>query len=787
MSFATIVDEYKPREEHLDFLADLLGKGAPLDTGAVDLLLAKNVITSDIAKELVSDDKKKDEVVSALDRHVLTIEGYLAKCAADGMYARLANDKDIGKDIDGLYNIKIDHWKPEYPAEFDEDFVKFILSHAIRFCDLKAYYPFFLYVQQARQWLEQEVPDLDRMSYYDRVDYWLDEYNRVQQNTYYAIERYGWYKEDHLPNGEGKFLCNMAHIFLLFLLDTGRSAYIGKPRQIASTTLLMLAANFKTIGKRNHFTKLIACDLETTEEIFEDKFKYGMGRIPLALRPTGRGILNDRDNLYRVAFKPSSAKGERKAITSKFNIVAPKESAINGGAPAVVFVDEAPFLSIFGGMVKEAWPTWLSTDSKGRLTINRQLFAWGTGGRSAKGGGDFEKEHRALFDAWQAGNYSLGIVPVFLDWTCRPNITEEVYNEQRLKYTSNTSLDDVKQLENLIQFRQHYPSNLDDMYSVSENTLVSGSFIIQNQDKINRLPRHMRPAFGHFELVYDESKTNPVGSKLKHPVKSVIWVPAAEGVVDAPCCMFIDKKPSWKHRMYQGTDPIEKDTGTSKHASVIWDEHFKTIACAVNYRTNNSYDVYTQSIAMGMYYANHGEDFCPELIENNIAKIYFEWKQGHEWRGTKSIVSNKMLPSFLHGGNDPLGINTKQQRKKHLVDLGTNMTMEHGRNIYHPVYWTQLRHFVPKTTTSGAVTWSVDDWKTNNDDILIASWLAYVCRMAYSFRMPEDTVDSEIGLPKEKQNRTKYKYVFDRQTMRTTLVEVPLKRHGKKAKDRTAG
>lgn len=754
--FKAIREAYEPKPEHLSFLTDFMHRGAPLDSGAVDLLLQKEVITEEIAGQLRDVKVEKAKAVNALDRYVLTIDQYLERCLKAGYYQAWAS-KDIQQD----------DWKTESPGMFPPEYVSFIMSHATRFCDLIAYEPFFLYIEQAKRWMEDEDVDTSSMDFHARVAYWSKEQDRCRQNTYYAIEKYGWYKEASLPNGEGKFVCNLAHVFILYLLDDGRSAYIGKPRQIASTTLLMLAAAFKTSLKKNHFVKLIACDLSTTEEIFEDKFKYGYGRLPGGMRAK---VINDSDSDFRVTFNSAAGKGAKKVITSKFGIVAPKESAINGGAPPIVFVDEAPFLSIFSGMVAEAWPTMLTTDIHGNLTLKRQLFAWGTGGRSAKGGGDFEREHRALFEAWFNGNYSMGIVPVFLDWTCRPNITEKIYTEQRLRYTSTTTASEQDQHEKLIMFRQHYPSTLDDMYSVSDVTLVPASYIIKNQDKINTVAHHLRPVRGKFLLNYDLSKESPAGSQLKHPVLSVEFVRGEDHDMSLPVEMFIDRKPTWKYRMYQGTDPIEADEGKSKHASSIWDELFYTIACTVNMRTNDPYDSYIQSIAMGMYYANHGEKYCPELAENNVAKLYVEWKSGHEWLGSSSLTFNKQLPSFLQGGGTLIGFNNKQARKSHLKDIGKEMTMSHGRNIYHPTYWSQLRHFVPTVTKSGNITWAVDDYKKQNDDILIASWLAYVNRMAHAHRMPVDM--SASATANAAPTRQKYKYVFDRATRTTRLVEV---------------
>lgn len=759
MSFEGVKEQPRARNAHIAFLSEMHRRGAPLQLEEIALLREHNALPQETAAGVLDAAAKKVEI-GALDRFVLTKDLYEERCRAKGFH-------DAWKDRD----IEKEHWKCENPADFSPEYARWINSHFRRFCDLEAFEPFWLYKQQGDRWLAEPVPDLSTMDLYERMAFWREEFRRVSTNSYYAIERYGWYKESSLDGGEGKFVCNMAHIFLLYLIDDGRSAYIGKGRQMASTTLLMLIAAIKMIVRRNMHVKLIACDLDTTEDIFEDKLKYGFGRLEKWMKPK---VINDSGKLFRVAFNANAAKGSRKTYTSKLNIVAPKVSAINGGAPDIIFIDEAVFLDFFHEMMKEGRPV-LFTTVNGKLVMRRQLLAWGTGGRSAKGGGSFEREHRGTFAKWAAGNFSEGIIPVFLDWTCRPNITEEHYLKELEAYKTGEKegYSEQSMEERITQFRQHYPSSLDDMYSIGTDTLVPTHIIIRNSDKITALPEHLRPQYGYFDAIEDKSITFPPECIMRHPVKEVQFVPMGPHEISAPVCKFMDPYPNWKDRTYQYTDPISAHQGLSRHASAIWDAHFRTVSCIVNWRTTDPYEAWKQSKLMGMYYRNHGQVYCPELIENNIGTAYIQWLQGMEWKATRSLVTNFMLPDYLQGGPDPVGIDTKAGRKREVVQLGKAMILAHGMNIFIPEFWSQLRYFTGKTNNAGDTSYQVDNRRQHQDDVVDAVFGSYVCRLSFNSRIPEQV---DAAKAEEHHQKPQYRLVFDPITRTNRFVPVRQKR-----------
>ena len=127
--------------------------------------------------------------------------------------------------------------------------------------------------------------------------------------------------------------------------------------------------------------------------------------------------------------------------------------------------------------------------------------------------------------------------------------------------------------------------------------------------------------------------------------------------------------------------------------------------------------------------------------------------------------------------DEAIGIDTKAQRKYEVVRIGTNYTMSHGQNNYFPQYWSQVRFFNPTTTKTGKTTWSVDDRRKHQDDILDATWFAYICRMSYHLRMPTK-VDDQAELARSSKPKFERRIV-DYNTGRSALVPVNPHRNGK--------
>lgn len=722
-AFAQVTEQYRPRTSHVEFLKAMEAKGAPLAPDEVDILVDAGLIRKEDAKAR-KEMSAEVMVFADLDRYVLDTSMYLQRCA------------DAGMDLPD--EITKEDWDCREPAEFDKEFVAFILSHYKRFCDLKAYRPLYAYITQCERWLAGEVPDLSRMDPWERFQWIRGEDYRYGQNSMYALCRQLKYKDPTEPEGKGTYKPTLAMYFICFLIDQRRGLIIGKGRQIFSTTTITGIAALRTARNPNYFTKFIACDGDTTNEIMEDKLKFAYSEFQPWVRAK---IINDPDGALRVTFRPSAGKGVKKAATSKVAVSVPKASAINGGSPDFIPIDEAPFLKgeLFQDMLKEGRPA-LFKPIDGKLLMRRQLLAWGTGGRSIEGGGSFEKYHRMLFDQWIAGDYSEGFVPIFLDWTCRAGATVEFYREELARVMSiqpGMGATEMDRDKAIVQFRQTMPSSLDDMYAVNTDTLVSSSFIIAGQDRCERLPANMRGQWGRFHPIFDHAQKMPPDSFFPFKVSGVEWVPAPDGEVNAPVFMWMRPQKGWTGRYFQGTDPITHATGLSMHASAIWDAHYRTIPCIVNTRTHDPYDAYAQSKLMGMYYANNGEQFCPELIENNIGKTYVKWVCGPEWGALQSMLTNRRLMDILQGGGEDIGWDSKGTRKGVMVTaIGKNMLLSHGKNIYIPVLWSQLRFFVGVQGSGGNILWGVDDRKKHQDDVIDAAFMAYACRMSFQHVQP---------------------------------------------------
>lgn len=714
---------FRPRKSHLAFLQTMHGMGAELPVEDLVLLRDEGVLSSSVINPLIEKAKNVDVVAAeALDRYVLTKEEYNTRCRAFEM-------KWAGKEI------QREDWKTNEPAEFSPGFVRFINSHFRRFCDLEAYEPFYLYMKQADDWLATPLEDITKMDAYQRKQFRRREFQRCRSNTLYALNRYVWVKEAALDAGEMRYYANLAHRFILYLFDDGRSVFAGKGRQMAFTTTLAAAAVIRMNFYENTHVKLIACDLDTTEEIFEDKIKYAFERLE---RWQKAKVKNKSGKLFRVTYEANASKTDDSGWSSKVNIVAPKVNAINGGAPNIVLIDEAAFLDIFEEMVMEAFPTIYVVDPiSGKLKQKRQVWAWSTGGRSKSGNGSYEREHRDLFYKWSAGKF-VGTVPVFLDWTCRAGATVEWYKNEKLRYATE-SIDghtDASIEEKMITFRQHNPSSVDDMYTVGRGTLMSPVYIIQNQDRINRVKHELLPQPGRWDFHFNMSVKNPPESYFAHPVVGSYWVPYGDYDVNPPAHRFLPPPVGWMNRTFQGTDPIVHDEGLSKHASVIYDSYLCAPLATVNMRTSDPIESYIQSIGMGMAYANHGEKFCPELVESNIGKALVLYKSGPEWGGARSLVKQHQLPDYLQGGGEEIGMDTKGERKRHQITILKDFCLAHGINVMFPAFFSQLQFYIATTGKTGKTTYGVDDRRKRQDDLLDAMVFAYICRMCFQHRMP---------------------------------------------------
>jgi hypothetical protein len=267
----------------------------------------------------------------------------------------------------------------------------------------------------------------------------------------------------------------------------------------------------------------------------------------------------------------------------------------------------------------------------------------------------------------------------------------------------------------------------------------------------------LRPIKGMFVPEYDFSRPTMKGGHADHEyyIKGARFVKAVTSLqmLKAPVEMMFPPVNDWLDRNFMGTDPIQSDTGRSKHSSAIWDSvgyhhdgngpcpadkcgvehpHFHPrLACVVNGRTGNVKDMYTQSILMNLAYHNYGKRGCQELVEWNQGQKYIEYKQ-FDWIDQRStLLPTAVLPTRFQSrskgsGGSPYGIYMTPPNKGGLLPIIEDMVDVNGNGIMHLSYWHQLAE-VELDESDGKKTWATRDEDQFNDDIVMSVTLAKLC------------------------------------------------------------
>lgn len=663
---------------------------------------------------------------------------------------------------EGREYIKKEDWMPRDRLLHEKDFVEWIDSmNFFGFQNRKEYKKLNLYIQQANDWFAENDYESNYFYQEDKEVFHDREIERCVENTLYFINKYGMLKEGDASAGLRRYSAKPAHEVMAYLVDCGYSFMMGKPRQIAATSTIGLIAVKKLILNKNFFIKFVTQDKETGVEIFEDKIKFPFGELPDFLRPEAS---NDRDNLLKLGRKED--KGVTGGVNSRLLVVAPSVSAINGGSPQLVLVDEIGYINILSRMLKESRPTmfWQNPDT-GKLEMKRQLIAFGTGGEaSASGGKAFEREFMSLVDAWKKRDFSSGIIPVFFDWTTRPGVTPGDYESEKKVYYGVEGPEGEAQR---IQFHQHFPSKIQDMFLTMAKTLVGADYIENNLQRILKANHLVRTQRGYFEPVFDVTKPAEEHSDVPFAIIGATWVPTEDFDKRATTIMFQEPKRGWKNRYFQGTDPIASDTGQSNMSSAIWDKHFCTVSAVVDYRENNYQYVFLQCLLLGMYYeTNPDRRSVKELLETNIGLAYREYKTN---KGLfNSLVFNTELPDALQtGSGNIVGIDNRGARNKIIVGRMFEMMQAYGDRIYVEEFFLQLKTFVCTVNDKGNETWGPIDRRYYKDDILFSVVFAYICAQCFPYLTPAENAGNI------REMETRYELVYDKNY---NLSRIPVRR-----------
>ena len=727
-------------ENRGDFLYDLHLNGVELDGGRLNFLESSGYIKT----------KEIPRFASTYSKPRATKRDYTIK-VEDEVNADQFVDVEVEdafgsekKYIGGKKIVKKD-WIPHNGnvLQPEKAFVEFVDTINKGFSHKRENKKFNIYIQQAEEWLSDDNSMSTRRTFDEKLDFLRTEKNRCRENSLYFMNKYLQLKEGNALDGTRRYKAWHCQELICYLLDCGFSFMLGKLRQVGATSTIGGLAIKSIVFNRNYFCKFITENLIKGQEIFDDKIKYAFYHLPQWLRPS---VYNDRDNLLRFLYKPQ--KGMTGGVDSKLSVEAPYATAINGGAPNLVLIDEAGNMPIITEMINEGRPAlfWVNPETK-TMEMKRQLVVWGTGGEMDKGGGRFEVEFRSAWEAWKERNFSYGIVPIFFDAYAKPGMTKELYEQEKKYYYSKSGVDSERYR---VQFHQHYPLTIDDMFLRSSKTLIAIDKINMHLERIFQLKDKDKPQHGYFKPIYDYNYPEPEASDLPYKIIDTVWVPTGDNDEMATTVVFKHPERDWQNRYYQGTDPIFTDTGHSKMASVVWDNETQTVAACMNFRVREYKYCYLQTLLLGIYYHHQ----IKNLVESNVGSGFIDYIDGKGfWR---TLVPNKAIHQHLQTPTgSKMGINNRANTHKFIVHKLTELIGAYGNNIYIEEFWIQCKTFVEKTTPSGKTTYAVEDLRHYFDDILYATVFAYICAQGFTHLVPLNIREGTKG------KKVKYKYSYD--------------------------
>lgn len=752
------------KESQLDFLAEMYDRGIELPKEKFDQLVAagriklnKNVYEKDkkyteraVVSDIKTDIQQRADAYIDIVVDMEDVPGY----EEDKRHIILDSDSYDKLSETSLFSytggrtITPEDWKPKDKIQHTDEFVHWINSINRGFQSMVRYKPFAMYCQQSKDWIEEGSSILHFTDREGKKQYATREFDRCKQNTLYFMDKYLMLKEGDVSTGTMKYESKPVHKVLCYLIDCGYSLMVGKPRQIAATSTIGGVALCKTLFNKNFFLKMIAQDKEKVIEIFDDKIKYPFGELPEWMKPE---VGNDTGTMLRFR-KKTEKKGSKKGVNSKLQVVAPSVSAINGGSPQLVLIDEAGYIDILAKMIKEARPTmFMQNPITGKLEMKRQIIVWGTGGEMDKGGKSFENEFYSNLKLFEEGKYESGMIPLFFDWTTRPGISKTHYLNEKRVYT----VEGPDKEKKAVQFRQTYPSIIEDMFLSSYKLLVGVDWINEQKERI-RKQKEFRPTSGYFEPIYDESKPTDENSDVPFKITGsrFVQVDDRDEHGSSSCLLLVDPKRGWHNRYYQGTDPIMTDNGFSNMASVIFDAYWNTPVCVMNYRDPDHKYTFLQCMLMGLYFDTLNKGGVPELVESNVGMAYIDYKEAKGFYN--SLVHKAELPTPLQGGGQLVGIDNRSFRNKLIVDKMYEVNTAYGAKFYFQVIFDQLRTFVCKISDSGNEQWGVTDPRAHKDDVLFGLVFAYICTECFRHRPPIDMTS--------KANQSKVVYELKRDT-----------------------
>jgi len=725
-------------ERRLEFLYGLYMKGIAIGVEREILLKKNNYIkdTSIPVKHKLERKRKRYErdyeVKTKIEQGVDTVVDII--------------DEDDNVIYEGKKEVHVSEWKPSIKRLLDPsaDFVKWIDSINTSFALRVNYKPFNLYLQQSKMWAAQNEGLSDYKSYDDQIEFARREKQRCTDNSLYFLNKYLSLKEGDSDTGYKDYKAWQCQAVVCFLFDCGYNLMLGKPRQIGFTSTIGGLAIKRTVFHKSYFTKFITETLKKGEEIFEDKIKFAFYNLPDWLRPT---VNNDRDNLLRLFYKPG--KGDIGGVDSKLMVDTPRVTAINGGAPNLVMIDEIGLIPILTEMMNEGRPAlfWVNPETN-EMEMKRQLICWGTGGEMEGGGLAFEREFKTALAEWKERNFKYGIVPLFFDAYSKPGVDKDFYDTEKRYYYKQQGIDSER---SRIQFHQAYPLTMDDMFLISSDTIVPIERINERLDSIYSLHVSQKPQYGFFEPIYDESRPFHEGSDVPYHIKGAKFIPTEDIDPRTTVTIFEHPEQGWRYRYYQGTDPIFSESGHSKMASAIWDAHHQTVSAHVNFRVEDYRYCYLQTLLLGLYY---DEQYQYNLLEYNVGSGYIDYVENKNY--FRSLVPGRMIaPHLRTQGGSKMGISKRANTAKYIIHKLSELLESYGENVYCEDFWIQLKTFVRKRTKTGIESFKVENAKYYYDDVIDAVVYAYICAQSYAHHEP-------YKIKEGRDKKVKYRYIRDK-------------------------
>jgi hypothetical protein len=654
-------------------------------------------------------------------------------------------------------HIPTEAWKPSHEEfEYPKSFVDWIDSINSGWQNKKEFRPFSLYCDQADKWLKDKSTIMDFDNEEDQYDWLVEEIQRCKDNTLYFCNKYGFIKEDKSEGGMLKYSAWDAQKVLLFLFDCGYSFMIGKARQIGFTTTMCLAGMKRVNLNKSYFIKFVTHSESKGIEIFRDKVKWTYTKIPDHI---AQEVKNWTDKVMSFD-KKGQKKGRDEGGASRFQVDSPQVDAINGGSPSAVFVDEIGLFDIFGEMMREGRPALFKYNpDTGKMTMQQQFMAWGTGGEMDKGGSVFESEFKMCLKQWKEGNYEYGIIPLFFNAYARRGVTDAHINNERKAYLA---LEGTKKGEIAkVQFHQHYPITVDDMFLRKSRTLVPISLCNQRLNDI--YGKDVPIEYGYFEPILDASQPTP-DLLTTHRIVGAEWIPTKGREDVSTSAVIVHHPPNgevWKNRWYQGTDPINSETGHSKMCSAIWDSYTNCVSSVVFHRDRKFKQTYLQVLLQSLYYDQQKRGGVKELIENNIGDMHLDFQEVHGFKNKFTAMAQ--LPEYLQIRSGKwFGISNKANTGPRIIAKTEEMLETYSESIDIPWIWEQLKTFVEKdlrsSTSHRQTRYQAADTRYDYDDAIFAVTFAYINAQSHARYEPENVKTTKGS------NKVTTRYVQSKET-----------------------